>query len=142
MKFWKFLDHDANEVIAAYQAYIAASEEDARKVPEAYYSIACEYFMMLKDFDKAKEYQKKAERAENSPVRLPCFEPIKDDFPPKYSLKLLHMVEKEKLANKVAKCDHCGKFGASSCCSRCKKVKYCDRECQKKHWKEHKKQCT
>ena len=27
-------------------------------------------------------------------------------------------------------------------CSRCKKVFYCNRECQKQHWKVHKKQCV
>jgi len=26
-------------------------------------------------------------------------------------------------------------------CGRCKKVIYCDKSCQKKHWKEHKKEC-
>ena len=27
-------------------------------------------------------------------------------------------------------------------CSRCKKVYYCGRECQKLHWKTHKEECT
>jgi len=26
-------------------------------------------------------------------------------------------------------------------CSRCRKIQYCDRECQQAHWKEHKKSC-
>ncbi len=26
-------------------------------------------------------------------------------------------------------------------CSQCKKVYYCNIECQKKHWKQHKKKC-
>ncbi len=32
----------------------------------------------------------------------------------------------------------CGEFMN---CSRCKKVAYCGRECQKKHWKVHKREC-
>jgi len=40
-------------------------------------------------------------------------------------------------------CRACGKEGkALSVCSRCKKVKYCSRECQVKDWKRHKKDCT
>ena len=35
----------------------------------------------------------------------------------------------------------CGKNGVQRC-SRCKSVKYCSKECQKRHWKFHKKVCT
>jgi tetratricopeptide (TPR) repeat protein len=37
-------------------------------------------------------------------------------------------------------CASCGKAAAQSC-GRCRKVRYCDRQCQKQHWKEHKKAC-
>jgi len=38
-------------------------------------------------------------------------------------------------------CMYCKQEG-KSLCSRCEQVKYCSRECQKKHWKEHKQFCT
>ena len=42
-----------------------------------------------------------------------------------------------------AGCKACGKEGKPlSVCSRCKKVKYCSKECQVQDWKKHKKDCT
>jgi hypothetical protein len=38
-------------------------------------------------------------------------------------------------------CDCCAKDGAHLKCSACKGVYYCNRECQKEHWKAHKIQC-
>ena len=41
--------------------------------------------------------------------------------------------------------DYCHQCGTSGCkaltCSRCKKVQYCSKECQKKNWKHHKSTC-
>lgn len=45
-----------------------------------------------------------------------------------------------QLYKDVNVCARCG-AKASSNCSRCKKVKYCSKECQTKHWPEHKSQC-
>jgi len=39
-------------------------------------------------------------------------------------------------------CIRCGKANSHSLCARCQKVKYCSRECQKEHWKEHKQFCV
>jgi hypothetical protein len=45
----------------------------------------------------------------------------------------------------IVKCEKCdkreGKSGDAKKCSRCKAVFYCNRECQKAHWKKHKKHC-
>jgi hypothetical protein len=41
-------------------------------------------------------------------------------------------------------CAFCGKTRADKalmCCSRCKMVSYCSKECQISHWKHHKKEC-
>jgi hypothetical protein len=87
-----------------YEKFLAANPPDSRKVPEAYYSIGLEYAMM-QDMDKAKRYQQKGVEAESPNVRLPCFPPIEEDFPPKYCLKLFLSVpgilqEKGKLTSK------------------------------------------
>ncbi|KAJ7081571.1 MM3350-like domain-containing protein [Mycena belliarum] len=42
-----------------------------------------------------------------------------------------------------ALCAHCGKpIAKPKMCSACRKVYYCDQDCQKTHWKEHKRQCV
>jgi len=38
-------------------------------------------------------------------------------------------------------CGNCGLSNAELRCSRCRKVSYCDRNCQKANWKKHKPQC-
>ena len=40
------------------------------------------------------------------------------------------------------RCFHCQSDGAKMCCSQCHLAWYCERPCQKKHWKQHKKACT
>jgi TPR repeat protein len=39
-------------------------------------------------------------------------------------------------------CENCGDLVTVKSCSRCKKVKYCGRECQTAHWTSHKKTCV
>ena len=39
-------------------------------------------------------------------------------------------------------CVVCGKAGAKKACSDCRQVTYCDRPCQKAHWRTHKEECT
>lgn len=39
------------------------------------------------------------------------------------------------------RCSYCMKCGVSLRCARCSKVFYCDKRCQKKHWKFHRQVC-
>ena len=49
---------------------------------------------------------------------------------------------KEKAGVKLGPCGYCGKKPSKPHrCARCHKVLYCDSECQKAHWKEHKLVC-
>jgi len=38
-------------------------------------------------------------------------------------------------------CAQCNKLADTKVCSRCKTVRYCCRECQKRHWTKHKPDC-
>ena len=57
-----------------------------------------------------------------------------------YALKqLLLLSESDK---DISVCANCGFEGTNLLrCSRCKLVHYCDKTCQKNHWKKHKKYC-
>ena len=48
--------------------------------------------------------------------------------------------EKEEKAEQT--CLECGKSNAKNVCSKCKVAKYCSRDCQRSHWKQHKATCT
>lgn len=39
-------------------------------------------------------------------------------------------------------CAACGKADATQRCARCQASAYCDRACQKQHWKQHKRECV
>eukprot|EP01084_Bolivina_argentea_P059216 108092_1 len=40
------------------------------------------------------------------------------------------------------KCGNCSKAGANSRCGGCKKIYYCNKQCQRKHWIKHKTKCN
>jgi len=46
-----------------------------------------------------------------------------------------------KLGHLTQICGHCAHVGCHHRCKRCKKVAYCDTDCQHAHWEEHKKEC-
>ena len=39
-------------------------------------------------------------------------------------------------------CGHCAQLEAKSCCSKCRQVRYCSRECQLAHWPKHRVTCN
>ena len=50
---------------------------------------------------------------------------------------------RQRLHKRLAKCDGCNKFAYHTLlCSRCKKARYCGKQCQTAHWKKtHKSRC-
>ena len=70
--------------------------------------------------------------------RLPCVTPAIDTVTNRdWFLRFIN-------TNKENMCHACQKAAQDTTlkkCSRCKKVKYCSKECQVKDWKNHKKHC-
>ncbi|KAG8628052.1 hypothetical protein KVT40_003925 [Elsinoe batatas] len=58
-------------------------------------------------------------------------------------MKALELGMRKMMTGKGVPCGQCGKEGGGiKACAKCKKVGYCGRECQKKGWKRHKKECA
>ena len=51
----------------------------------------------------------------------------------------------EQPAPGAATCAGCGKAAAATAsllrCSRCRAAQYCDKDCQRQHWPQHKREC-
>ena len=48
-----------------------------------------------------------------------------------------------RILERMAKCDQCNLISFNTLmCSSCKTTRYCSKECQKKDWREHKKECV
>ncbi|CAM9233644.1 unnamed protein product [Ectocarpus fasciculatus] len=61
-------------------------------------------------------------------------------FPPHEKLTT-HFLASGAAAGGSGRCAKCGKIGKSLQCSRCRKVAYCSKECQRRDWKSHKPSC-
>eukprot|EP00040_Diaphanoeca_grandis_P029139 m.169804 g.169804 ORF g.169804 m.169804 type:complete len:1172 (-) comp31590_c0_seq1:109-3624(-) len=55
---------------------------------------------------------------------------------------ILNAMTKKRSTEHISICASCGKPGAIAKCARCKVIHYCDRKCQKNHYKQHKKLCV
>ena len=49
--------------------------------------------------------------------------------------------ENTKIVENLRECSNCTKLDSNYKCSKCKKVFYCSKKCQKEDWKSHKKIC-
>lgn len=61
-------------------------------------------------------------------------------FPPHEKLSTQFLAS-GTAADGSRRCAKCGKSGKSLQCSRCRKVAYCSKECQRQDWKSHKPSC-
>jgi len=70
----------------AYLKFISSNPRDHRKFPEACYCLA-QIYLLSGDHTQAKSYYQKGLDAEDPQVRLPCYEPVDYDFPPKMMIQ-------------------------------------------------------
>jgi hypothetical protein len=49
---------------------------------------------------------------------------------------------KQKKSADTRPCAQCGQLEATSRCTQCQQVCYCDRDCQRAHWPQHRVQCN
>ena len=80
------LSNDENSYSAdaaeLYLEFVSSNPPDHHKFPEAFYCLTLIY-LLSHEKTEAQKYDQKALEAEDPKIRLPCFEPVKDDFPPK-----------------------------------------------------------
>eukprot|EP00741_Cyanophora_paradoxa_P011725 tig00020563_g11329.t1 len=130
----------------ALEEYIREAPPDERKVAEAHYQLCLRLLHELRDFDAAKATFERAKEAERR--RLPVFPPIDADWPHKIlARQAIELMERAPRAfrrdrEESVSCAACGAEGPSlKECGRCHAVSYCNADCQRAHWKQHKKAC-
>lgn len=82
------------------------------------------------DFNISKYYLQKAIR---------YYKILENEHLEKYNSLLLKILNNTK--NNSPECAFCNEISKNHC-SKCKKIKYCSKECQISHWKIHKKYCN
>eukprot|EP00741_Cyanophora_paradoxa_P011721 tig00020563_g11325.t1 len=143
------LFHDSSQAPGkarqAFEEYIREAPPDDRKVSEALYQLCIRQIHELGDFEMAKATLERAMEAEK--CRLPLFPPTRADCPHKtvatQTIELMQRARKRapRDCKESVSCAACGEEGASAKCGRCHSVSYCNADCQRAHWKQHKKAC-
>jgi len=127
----------------AYLKFLSSNPPDHPKVPMAYFYLA-HLYVMMNELTKAKAFFQKGLEAEDpgNPNRLPCFEPVKEDFQAKSMTRMMIKGREWKVPLEQTDCPNCLKrIDQSLRCIACKRIWYCGRDCQVAHWKKHKRDC-
>ncbi|CAF1355338.1 unnamed protein product [Didymodactylos carnosus] len=132
---------ESKHIIAGYQRFLDLNPSDHRKAPLAHYILATLH-LFRKEHEEARRHVKLAQMADAPEQRLPCHEPIEENHPLKLILGSLitpltapMVMTLDLTATQL--CANCGKSKPPSKCV-CRKISYCDKTCQKEHWKFHK----
>jgi tetratricopeptide (TPR) repeat protein len=150
------LSSGGREAIKAFEQFVEGSEKDEPKSPLACY-LAAAACVRIAELRTADEFFKKGEEMEKHAIPSPFHGALTQNMC-KFKADVKRLMEDvvvigsfltgvtcEEFANhdySSMKCGECGKTESTlSTCGRCREMRYCGQECQKKHWPTHKKLC-
>ena len=120
-----------SDMLLLLEEYVKRAEPDGRKLPEACYRLAILYgFKGPAYLGKARRFYDMGQTADKN--RLPVFRDESSQ----------HRIRARTLLKRYKPCGNpqCDQVGTMDC-SSCHTVAYCSSDCQRKHWKVHKKTC-
>lgn len=126
--------------------YTSTAAIDSFKMPHAHYQLA-QFDLIRGDLASMKMRLSMARAAEEH--RNPLFYPVEKNFPLKdMMISTFRVRSRQQTAGTPAApsqevvCGHCGESPLKLLPCTCRRVFYCDKECQKADWKLHKSTCS